>query len=306
MSAEPPFTAYAFAIELRLPGGGEPLCEAAFCQCDGLVLERSIITLREGGAAGSVRLLAGQESFGRVTLRRGMTSDLALWDWWERVRRDPRVRATCDVVVLSPDLAQERVRFRLHGCLPAKIAAPDLNAAGNEVAIETLEIACESVELVRPGRPPAKDVSEPPLKAELRELDAGFAREINKARRVTAQINPADLRTICTHEHGPRTELHVRLVFDVRLADSKRRRAPDDVRRLTERVAYFATPRADRGGEAARPAVRLVWGTFAFDGRVESLEESIDEFSPDGRPQRATVALVLARDEIGPYAFGEP
>lgn len=302
MSGEPPFTAYAFAVELRLPGHGEPLCEAAFCHCDGLVLERSIVTLREGGAAGSVRLLAGQESFGRVTLRRGMTSDFALWDWWERVRSDPRVRAACDVVVLSPDLAEERVRFRLHGCLPAKIAAPGLNAAGNEVAIETLEIACESVELVRPGRPPATAVPEPPVKVELRELDAGFAREIDKSRRVTAQINPVDLRTICTHEPGPRTELHLRLVFDVRHADSK----PDDVRRLTERVAYFATPRADRGGEAARPAVRLAWGTFAFDGRVESLEETIDEFSPDGRPQRATVALVLVRDEIGPYAFGEP
>lgn len=32
MSAEPPFTAHAFAIELRLPGEGEPLCEAAFCE----------------------------------------------------------------------------------------------------------------------------------------------------------------------------------------------------------------------------------------------------------------------------------
>ncbi len=305
MSAEPPFSAHAFAIELRLPGEGEPLCEAAFCACEGLELQRSIVTLREGGAASSVRLLAGPESVGRVTLRRGMTSDLALWDWWERVRRDPRLRATCDIVVLSPDLADERVRFRLHGCLPAKIAAPDLNAAGNEVAIETLEIACESVALVRPGEAASEQpASEPPVKAQLRELDAAFVREINKARWVTAQINPAELRTICTHELGPRTELQLRLTFDVRAARSGRR-APDDVRRITERVAYFATPRPARGGEIVRPAVRLAWGTLQFDGQIESLAETIEEFSADGRPLRATVALVLAREQIGPYAFGE-
>ncbi len=304
MSAEPPFTAHAFAIELRLPGEGEPLCEAAFCECDGLELQRSIVTLREGGAASSVRLLAGQESFGRVTLRRGMTSDFDLWDWWERVRRDPRLRATCDVIVLSPDLAEQRARFRLHGCLPAKLTAPHLDATGNEVAIETLEIACESIELVRPGEaastPPA---FEPAVRMQLRELDAAFVREINKTRWVTAQINPADLRTTRTHELGPRTELQLRLTFDVRASQSTRRRTPDDVRRLTERVAYFATPRPGRGGETVRPAVRLVWGTFEFDGQVQSLEETIEEFSADGRPLRATVALVLARGEIGPYAF---
>ena len=79
--------------------------------------------------------------------------------------------------------------------------------------------------------------------------------------------------------------------------------APDDVRRLTEKVAYFATPRPARGGATTRPAVRLAWGTFQFDGHVEALEETLEAFSPDGRPLRATLALSLAREQIGPYAF---
>jgi phage tail-like protein len=185
-----PFTAAAFAVELRLPGSNEPLCHAAFCECDGLELERSITTLREGGDAGTVRIFPGQESFGRVTLRRGMTSTFDLWAWWEQVRRDPGVRASCDVIVLSPDLAEERARFRLHRCLPAKLTGPSLNATGNDVAIEALEIACEGIEILRPGEPPAQYAPEPVAKAELRELDASFAREINKARWVQAQINP--------------------------------------------------------------------------------------------------------------------
>ena len=120
MSAEP-FTAFAFAVELRVPGSDQPLCEAAFCACDGLELRREIIRARDGAEPTNVRLLPGAESFGNVVLRRGMTSSFDLWDWWERVRRGQAARATCDIVVLSPDLAQERVRFRLYRCLPVRL-----------------------------------------------------------------------------------------------------------------------------------------------------------------------------------------
>ena len=305
MSAEP-FTAFAFAVELRLPGSDQPLCEAAFCACDGLELRREIIRARDGAEPNNVRLLPGAESFGNVILRRGMTSSFDLWDWWERVRRGEAARATCDIVVLSPDLTQERVRFRLHRCLPAKLTGPALNAAGNDIAIESLELACEGIDVVRPGDKPPGAAHEPVAKAQLRELDASFEREINKARWVTVQINPHELRTSFSHELGPTTRLDLLLTFDVDAPAPRGRRAPDDVRRLTERVAYFATPRAVRGGTAVRPAVRLAWGTFQFDGHVEALEETLDAFSPDGRPLRATLALSLARAQIAPYAFAAP
>ena len=303
MSAEP-FTAFAFAVELRLPGSDQPLCEAAFSACDGLELRREILRARDGADPTSVRLLPGAESFGNVTLRRGMTSSFDLWDWWERVRRGQAARATCDIVVLSPDLAHERVRFRLYRCLPAKITGPALNAAGNDIAIESLELACEGVDVVRPGdKPSAAPAEEPVAKAQLRELDASFEREINRPRWVTVPINPHELRTSFSHELGPTTRLDLLLTFDVDGPSPRGRRAPDDVRRLTERVAYFATPRAVRGGAPARPAVRLAWGTFQFDGHVEALEETLEAFSPDGRPLRATLALSLVRAQIASYAF---
>jgi phage tail-like protein len=303
VSAEP-FTAFAFAVELRLPGSDQPLCEAAFCACDGLELRREIIRARDGGDPTTVRLLPGAESVGNVVLRRGMTSSFDLWDWWERVRRGLAGRATCDIVVLSPDLTQERVRFRLYRCLPVKMTGPALNATGNDIAIESLELACEGIDIVRPGdKPPDAAVAEPVAKAQLRELDASFEREINKQRWVTVQINPHELRTSFSHELGPTTRLDLRLTFAVDAPAPRGRRAPDDVRRLTERVAYFATPRASRGGAATRPAVRLAWGTFQFDGHVEALEETLEAFSPDGRPLRATLALALARTQIAPYAF---
>jgi phage tail-like protein len=303
VSAEP-FTAFAFAVELRLPGSDRPLCEAAFADCEGIELRRAITTARDGGDGG-VRLLPGAESVGNVTLRRGMTSSFDLWDWWERVRRDPKLRATCDVIVLSPDLANERVRFRLQRCLPARITGPALGAAKNEIAIETLEIACEGIEIVRPGEK-ARATPRPVARAQLRELDASFAREINKARWVTVQFNPHELRTWISHELGPTMRLDLQLTFDVDAPAPARGRAPDDVRRLTEKIAYFATPRRARrgGGDPVRPAVRLAWGSFQFDGYVESLEETLEAFSPDGRPLRASLVLSLEREQITPYAFG--
>jgi hypothetical protein len=236
-----------------------------------------------------------------------MTSSFDLWDWWERVRRGQAARATCDIVVLSPDLAHERVRFRLYDCLPAKLTGPALDATGNDIAIESLELACEGIDIVRPGdKPSVAAAAEPLAKAQLRELDASFEREINTARWVTVQLNPHELRTSFSHELGPTTRLDLQLTFDVDAPAPRGRRAPDDVRRLTERVAYFATPRAVRGGATTRPAVRLVWGTFQFDGHVEALEETLEAFSPEGRPLRATLALSLARAQIAPYAFAAP
>ena len=177
MSAEP-FTAFAFAVELRLPGSDRPLCEAAFCACDGLELRREVIRARDGADPTNVRLLPGPESFGNVVLRRGMTTTFDLWDWWERVRRGQAARATCDIVVLSPDLAQERVRFRLYRCLPVKLTGPALNAAGNDIAIESLELACEGIDIVRPGDKP----SAAPARRARRQGPAARARRELRAR----------------------------------------------------------------------------------------------------------------------------
>ena len=187
----------------------------------------------------------------------------------------------------------------------SRSTGPALNATGNDIAIESLELACEGIDIVRPGdKPPDAAVAEPVAKAQLRELDASFEREINKQRWVTVQINPHELRTSFSHELGPTTRLDLRLDLRRRRAGaprpprSRRRPAPDRAGRVLRHPACrpAAVP-------PTRPAVRLAWGTFQFDGHVEALEETLEAFSPDGRPLRATLALSLARAQIAPYAF---
>ena len=149
-----------------------------------------------------------------------------------------------------------------------------------------MRLACESLTLERPGGDPGP---KPPRvqKAELRELDERLRDEINKDRWVQVQLNPRDLRLSRSQADGEaQARLALELWFDAT--------GEGDVRRLTERVGYFATPRpAQDRKPPGQPGVRFAWGGFRFDGHVEALEETLDVFSADGRPQRARLTLSL-------------
>jgi hypothetical protein len=75
-----------------------------------------------------------------------------------------------------------------------------------------------------------------------------------------------------------------------------------DVRKLTQEVAYFITPK-EEGKKFVPPAVRFLWGSFQFDGIMESLEESLEFFSPDGKPLRASMSINITQQKITKFAF---
>lgn len=96
------------------------------------------------------------------------------------------------------------------------------------------------------------------------------------------------------------TKLSVQLWFDVNAPLRDEYKNIKDVRELTKKVAYFITPREvdKEKGQYAPPGVRFLWGSFQFDGIMESLEESLEFFSPEGRPLRAGVSMSLSQQEI--------
>lgn len=145
-----PFTAFNFAVEINVPGVSNQVCQAAFAECDGLELTMDVKTIREGGNNGRQIRMTGPLTVGLVTLKRGMTENFDAWDWVARVQEEPGLRADAEVVVFAADGSTERVRFVLARCLPAKVKAPPLNAKDGMVAIEELQIACESITLKRP------------------------------------------------------------------------------------------------------------------------------------------------------------
>lgn len=83
---------------------------------------------------------------------------------------------------------------------------------------------------------------------------------------------------------GYTTTLSMELLFDTS-------RDGSDVRAKTLVLVALARPAGTTAG--AGRSVRFSWGSFLFTGYIESLGETIDYFSPDGVPLRATVTLSM-------------
>lgn len=152
-----PFTAFNFSVEINVPLMGKNLCNAAFSECDGLDMTMDVKTIREGGNNTSQIRLVGAVNYGQVTLKRGMTSNFDLWDWFDaqqhgapsQMRKD--LRGDAEVVMLAADHRTVLVRFLLKKCLLTKLKFPVLHAKDGTVAIEEMQLTYESMTLERPS-----------------------------------------------------------------------------------------------------------------------------------------------------------
>ena len=149
-----PFSAFNFAVEISVSGVSPSICSAAFAECDGLDMRMQVRTIREGGNNARQIHLTGRVSYSNLILRRGMTLNFDLWDWFAKTVEPggATLRSSRAVVVLlDTDGATERVRFILERCLPVRLKAPTLHALEGRVAIEELELAYESLRVEQPA-----------------------------------------------------------------------------------------------------------------------------------------------------------
>lgn len=159
-------------------------------------------------------------------------------------------------------------------------------------------------------------------KAELTELwpDSSnklVARGVNgrPVHTVKVQFNPQTLKTTYSNQNANTdkgnspvqfvgkgtTKLTMELWFDAARTDHPGAAdANGDVRNLTDRIKYFITPQQYDPGKAdlAPPGVQLRWGSLLFTGVMDSMDETIELFSEDGVPLRASVSVSIAQQEI--------
>ncbi|HLM66341.1 MAG TPA: hypothetical protein VK358_02385, partial [Longimicrobium sp.] len=132
-------------------------------------------------------------------------------------------------------------------------------------------------------------------------------------KRVTVQFNPQTLKVSLSNQNAGGTQpggsatqfvgqgttkLSLELWFDVTLPRPAGDDPKGDVRNLTKEIAYFMTPQeVTRGTETGLlpPGVLFQWGTFLFKGTVDSMDETLELFSEDGKPLRAGVNLSLSK-----------
>jgi phage tail-like protein len=135
--------------------GAAGLVLAGFTECSGLDGTLQIEDYIEGGENTYVHKLPTRMTWGNITLKRGITLSEDLWNW-HHAYVDGKVKRQDGLIALGDDQNLPVKTWIFKRGLPVKWSGPAFNASQSAVAIETLEIAHEGLELISPGVAAAK------------------------------------------------------------------------------------------------------------------------------------------------------
>jgi phage tail-like protein len=137
-----PFQQFNFLVEI------DNVPRAGFTECSGLTTDTDPIDYREGAdKALNVRKLSGLRKYTNIVLKHGYTKDKSLWEWRKKVINGQTERRSADVILLNEE-RNEVLRWRIHEAWISKWESGPFNAKTNDVAIETIEMMHEGLELV--------------------------------------------------------------------------------------------------------------------------------------------------------------
>ena len=143
MPRQDPLRNFRFRLEI------DSIAIAGFSEVSIGPTTTEVIDYREGNEPLHVRKLPGLSKFGSVTMKRGMTNSLDLYKWHRDVTEgligSNRRKV---VIVVQDETGADQARFVVSEAWPVKYDPGYLNAKGNEVLIELLELANEGIERV--------------------------------------------------------------------------------------------------------------------------------------------------------------
>ena len=120
--------------------------EVSFQEVSGLDIEAQVIEYRHGNSPEfSTIKMPGIKKSSNVTLKKGVfKSDNSLWDWFNAIKMNTIERKTV-VINLLDEGGNPTMTWTLNNAWPTKVTGTDLKSDGNEVAVETLEVAHEGI-----------------------------------------------------------------------------------------------------------------------------------------------------------------
>ncbi len=140
-----PFRGYNFRVEI------DGVTGAAFRECSGLTFETDPVEYREGDEKNlHVRKTFGLRKFTNIQLKRGITTDGQLYDWYKEVLNGG-ARLRDGAVVLTDELQTDKLRWSFKNGFITKWEGPGFNATSNDIAVEMIEIAVDRVEMTATG-----------------------------------------------------------------------------------------------------------------------------------------------------------
>ena len=134
-----PLPKFHFQVEW----GGSKL---GFTEVSGLSVETDVIEYRDGLSPEYVKTkMPGMQKYGNITLKRGtFKGDNDFYDWWNTVALKEIERRDLTISMLN-EKHEPVVTWKVKNAWPTKVQSTDLKSDGNEVAIETIEVAHEGL-----------------------------------------------------------------------------------------------------------------------------------------------------------------
>src|SRR6478735_2262298 len=139
-----PFRGFNFRVEVTTMSDAV----AAFREVSGLTVNTDVTEYRDGNSKDlHPKKLFGLRKYSNLVFKRGITLNQELWLWYRQIVNGIADRRNGAVVLLD-EVGADMLRWNFYEAWPCKLDWPAFNATTNEVAIETLEMCVEKIELV--------------------------------------------------------------------------------------------------------------------------------------------------------------
>ena len=117
-----------------------------FTEVTGLEVSTDVIEYRDGASPDYSKIkMPGMQKFGNITLKRGIfKSDNEYYNWWNTHALNTIERRDITISLLN-ESHEPVVVWKIKNAWPVKVQSTDLKGDGNEVAVETIEIAHEGL-----------------------------------------------------------------------------------------------------------------------------------------------------------------
>lgn len=134
--------AFRFAVQI------DGITEAVFTECTLPTLEVEIHEQAEGGLNNAVHQLPGRVKAGKITLKRGTATSSELLSWYMDIAQGRIGSSQRKIsVVMYDSLSEEVLRWSFEGAFPSKWTGPAFASDKNQVAVETLELSYQSIDV---------------------------------------------------------------------------------------------------------------------------------------------------------------
>lgn len=137
--AEYPLPKFHFRVEW----GGAKI---GFTEVSGLEVSTDVIEYRDGFSPVYSKIkMPGIPKFGNITMKRGtFAGDNDFVKWYNSISLNTVERRPLTISLLN-EKHEPVIVWKVQNAFPVKVTSTDLKADGNEVAIETIEVAHEGL-----------------------------------------------------------------------------------------------------------------------------------------------------------------